>query len=175
MRAYKFLSRDGTALLTGFRWPAGEWVEAEGPLGYCDNGIHACRVKDLAHWLGQELWLIDLAGETLTAADSVLARRGRLLERIDAWSGGVAQEFADSCAQRAMSSAADAPSTAERAGDAVVSAANGSVAGAAYIGAVVAGEAGSGARAGPLYEDYFLSERTRQASWIRERLGLGDG
>jgi hypothetical protein len=175
MRAYKFLSRDGTALLTGFRWPAGEWVEAEGPLGYCHNGIHACRLGDLAHWLGPELWLMELAGETMVAADSLVARRGRLLERFESWSGGVAQEFADGCGRQAMSLAADAPSTAERAGDSVASAANGSVAGAAYIAAVVAGEAGSGARAGPLYEGYFLSERTRQALWIQERLGLGDG
>ena len=36
MRAYKFLRRDGTNLLTGFRWPVGEWVEADGPLAWCD-------------------------------------------------------------------------------------------------------------------------------------------
>jgi hypothetical protein len=41
MHAYKFLRYDGTTLLTGFRWPAQEWVEAEGPLGWCENGIHA--------------------------------------------------------------------------------------------------------------------------------------
>jgi hypothetical protein len=175
MRAFKFLSRDGTSLVTGFRWPAGDWVEVEGPLGYCDNGIHACRLDDLAHWLGPELWLMELAGETLAAADSLVARKGRLVERLESWSGGVAQEFADDCARQAMLLAADAPSTAERAGDAVVNAANGSVAGAAYIAAAVAGEAGSGARSGPLYEVSFLSERTRQASWIRDRLGLGYG
>jgi hypothetical protein len=175
MRAYKFLSRDGSALLTGFRWPAGEWVEVEGPLGYCDNGIHACRLGDLAHWLGPELWLMELAGETLPAADSLVARRGRLLERLESWSGGVAQEFADGCARQALALAVEAPSTAERAGDAVASATNGSVAGAAYIAAAVAGEAGSGVRAGPRYEDGFLSERTRQSLWIQERLALADG
>jgi hypothetical protein len=174
MRAYKFLSRDGTAFLTGFRWPTGEWVEAQGPLGYCDNGIHACRVSDLPHWLGQELWLMELAGDILAAADSLVSRRGRLLERIDAWSGGVAQEFADSCAQRAMSLAAEALSTAERAGDAAANAANGAVAASAYITATVAGEAGSSARSGPLYVDHFLLERTRQALWIQDRLALSE-
>jgi hypothetical protein len=162
-------------LLTGFQWQAGEWVEADGPLGYCENGIHACRLDDLPHWLGPELWLIELAGETLAAVDSLVARRGRLLERLEAWSGGVAQEFADSCARRAMALAAEAPSAAERAGDAVANAANGSVAAAAYIAAAVAGEAGSGARAGPLYEGHFLSERSRQTLWIQDRLALGDG
>ena len=86
----------------------------------------------------------------------------------------MAQEFADSCAERAMSLAAEAPPTAERAGDAVANAANGSVAGAAYIAAAVAGEAGSGARTGPRYEDHFLSERARQGLWIRDRLALSD-
>jgi hypothetical protein len=50
----------------------------------------SCRLGDLAHWLGPELWLMELAGETLAAADSLVARRGRLLERVDGWSGGVA-------------------------------------------------------------------------------------
>jgi hypothetical protein len=39
----------------------------------------------------------------------------------------------------------------------------------------VAGEAGSSARAGPRYEDHFLSERTRQSLWIGDRLVLDDG
>jgi hypothetical protein len=173
--AYKFLNRDGSSFFTGFRWPAGEWVEADGPLGYCANGIHACRLDDLPHWLGQELWLIELDGETLTAADSLVARRGRLLERVDAWSAGVAQDFADACGQRAMSLAVESPSAAERAGDSVANAANGAVAAAAYIAATVAGEAGSGARAGSLYQSHFLSERTRQASWIRDHLALSGG
>jgi hypothetical protein len=175
MQAYKFLNRDGTSFLSGFRWPVGAWVEADGPLGYCDNGIHACRLDDLPHWLGKELWLIELEGETLAAADSLVARRGRLLARVDAWSGGAAQEFADACGKRAMSLAVEAPSTAERAGDSVANAANGAVAAAAYIAATVAGEAGSGARAGSLYQSHFLSERTRQATWIGDRLSLSGG
>jgi len=80
VRAFKFLKGDRTSLLIGFRWPAGEWVNVDGPLGYCANGFHACRLDDLAHWLGPELWLIELAGETLTAADSLVARRACLLE-----------------------------------------------------------------------------------------------
>jgi hypothetical protein len=175
VRVYKFLKRDGTSLFTGFRWPTGEWVEADGPLGYCENGIHACRIDDLAHWLGQQLWLTELAGEILIGADSLVARRARLLEQVDAWSEGVSREFADSCAQRAISLAAGAPSTAERAGDAIANAANGLVAGSAYITAAVAGEAGSGARSGPDYMSHFLSERTRQARWIGDRLALSDG
>jgi hypothetical protein len=175
VRAYKFLKQDGTAPFTGFHWPAGEWVEVNGPLSWCMNGIHACRIADLPHWIGQELWLMELAGEILAADDSLVAQRARLVEHIEAWSDGVAQEFGDSCARRAISLAAEAPSTAERARDAVTAAANGLVAGSAYIAAAVAGEVAWGARTGPRYERGFLSERSRQAGWIKDRLTLAQG
>jgi hypothetical protein len=175
MRAYKFLRRDGTNLLTRFRWPIGEWVEADGPLAWCTNGIHACRVIDLPHWLGQELWLMELDGEILTAPDAIVGRRARLVERIGAWSGGVAQEFADSCARRATALAASAPTVTERASDAAADAAIGWVSGAAYVTAVVAGEVASGRRQGSLYQHHFLAERARQAWWLRDRLVLRDG
>jgi hypothetical protein len=174
MQAYKFLKRDGTSLFTGFRWPVWEWVEATGQLGWCENGIHACRLEDLPHWLGQELWVTELAGETVDAPDCVVARRARLLERIDAWSAGVDQEFADNCAQQANALAAQTPSVAARAADAVADAASGWVGGAAYVAAAVAAEAASGAQAGALYQRHFLAERARQSSWIRDRLALSE-
>jgi hypothetical protein len=149
-------------------------VEAEGPLGWCQNGIHACRIDDLPHWLGPELWLIELAGETEPAADSVVARRARLLRRVDAWSGGVAREFADSCARRATALATRAPSAAGRAADAVADAASGWVAGAAYVAAAVAAEVACGNRAGAVYQRHFLAERSHQAQWLREHLALSD-
>ena len=150
-------------------------MEAEGPLAWCENGIHACRLDDLPHWLGPELWVIELAGETVAAADSVVARRARLLDRIDAWSGGVAREFADSCAQWATALATRAPSAVGRAADAVADAASGWVAGAAYVTAAVAAEVACGARSGSLYQRHFLAERSRQAQWLRDRLALSEG
>ena len=175
MWAYKFLRQDGTNLLTGFRWPVGEWVEVDGPLAWCANGIHACRVEDLPHWLGQELWLMELNGETIATPDAIVGRRARLVERIGAWSGGVAQELADSCARRATALATRAPSAAGRASDAAADAAIGWVSGAAYVTAAVAGEVASSKRAGPLYQHHFLAERTRQAWWLHDRLGLRVG
>jgi hypothetical protein len=175
VRAYKFLQRDGTTLLTGFKWPVGEWVEVDGVLAWCGNGIHACRIKDLPHWLGRELWAIELEGEVLAAPDAVVARRGRLVERIDAWSGSVAQEFGDHCARRATDLASGNPSVAGRASDARADTANGWISAAAYVAAAVAGEVGSGLRAGPLYQHHFLAERTRQSWWLEHRLKLRDG
>jgi hypothetical protein len=174
VRAYKFLRYDGTTLFTRFRWPVGEWVEAEGALVWCDNGIHACLVRHLPHWLGQELWVVELAGEIVTAHDAVVARRARLVERISAWSGGVAQEFGDHCAGRARELAQTTSGAARRASDAEADAAVGWVSAAAYIAAAVAGESDSGSRSGSAYQEGFLRERARQATWLRDRLALSD-
>jgi hypothetical protein len=118
---------------------------------------------------------MELAGETVAAPDSVVARRARLLECVDAWSAGVNQEFADNCAQHANALAVETPSVGGRAADAAADAASGWVGGAAYVAAAVAAEAASGARAGALYQHHFLAERTRQASWLRDRLALSEG
>ncbi len=175
MLAYKFLRRDGTTLLRRFRWPVGEWVDVDGPLAWCGNGIHACRIEDLPHWLGQELWLMELEGETLAAPDAVVARRGRLVERIGSWSEGGAKEFAQNCARRANALVRGTPSAAALAGDAATNAAVGAFAVAAYVAAALAGEVGSGRRSGALFQHYFLAERTRQAWWLQDYLGLSDG
>jgi hypothetical protein len=174
VRAYKFLRQDRTTLFTGFQWRVGEWVEADVPLTWCANGVHACRVDDLPHWLGQELWLMELDGTTLTAPDAIVAERGRLVENIDAWSHGVGKEFGEQCARRAAELSNGAPATAGRASDAAADAAVGWVSAAAYIAAAIAGEVASGSRAGSLYQEHFLEERARQASWLRDRLALTD-
>ncbi len=172
MRAYKFLTADRRSPITGFCWPNSGWVEATGPLEPCRNGIHACRIEDLPHWIGPELWAIALDGEVGPAPTGVLARRGRLLERLEEWADGVAQEFADDCARRAQRLGGETAIVAERASDAVANALRGSAAAASYVAAVVAGQAYSGRLEGQLYEQHFLAERARQAAWLRERLPL---
>jgi len=174
VRAYKFLSGGRRAPITGFRWPESGWVEANGPLEHCRCGVHACRVEHLPHWIGPELWELELDGEVIEAADAVIASRGRLVRRVDEWSAGAAKDFAETCARRVNALASGAPSAAERAADAAVSAAQGWVSAAAYIAAVVAGEAGSESRRGAAYQHHFLAERARQARWLHDRLGLTD-
>lgn len=172
MRAYKFLTADRRSPITGFRWPEAEWVEATGPLEPCRNGIHACETDDLPHWIGPELWAIEIQGEVQPAPNGVLARRGRLLERVREWADGVAHEFADDCARRAQTLASGTQMVAERASDAAAEAASGWVSASAYIAAAVNGQVCSGSPDGPLYEQHFLAERARQAAWLRERLRL---
>lgn len=120
MIAYKFLKKGAVGLFTGHRWPTpeagepGEWVEARAALAMCESGIHACTPADLASWIDDELWVIDLAGEIEVTDDVVVATRGRLLERLDGWSAETAREFATDCVLRARDLAATALDDAGR-------------------------------------------------------------
>lgn len=107
MIAYKFLRAGRRALITRLEWPApsdaaAAWLEASPePLAPCRNGIHACRVEDLAYWLAEELWEIELSGDTIAGSDSIVARRGRLLRPIASWQNGASLAFARACIARA--------------------------------------------------------------------------
>ena len=91
----KFLGRGRVALYTGYEWPLDEWVDADGPLDLCANGPHACRDVNLAGWIDDELWLIELDGDQETHADVVVAQRARLVRRVDAWDEQAMREFTE--------------------------------------------------------------------------------
>jgi hypothetical protein len=163
--AYKFLRQDGTGVFTRFRWPLpdagpGAWVEA-GP-DPCRSGIHACRISDLPLWLGRTLYAIELDGEILHEPSKLVASRGRLLRRIDAWDDDVRDEYTRMCADRAHELAGGA-SLADW--DAVVEPSVPE--GPALLGFVAAriAEKVSGPAA-------YQAERARQADWLAERLRL---
>ena len=102
MHAYKVL-RDGRSEFTGWRWPLpdadepGAWVHATGPIGLCVNGIHASTPEQLPHWLGTELWEIELGGDILEDEAALVASQGRLLRRVDAWDEPMRGRFAEMC------------------------------------------------------------------------------
>lgn len=172
MQAYKFLLAERRSAITGFRWPLSGWVEASGPLSPCRNGIHACRIRDLPHWIGPHLWAIEIVGEVQEAPNGVLARRGRLVAEVSEWADGGAREFAEDCARRAQELAGDTWPVGPRAADAVADARTGWYSASAYIAAAVAGQVLGGTTEGPLYEQHFLAERDWQAAWLQEHLGL---
>src|SRR3954464_1733529 len=64
--AFKWLARGAIAPFTGFRWPTdGPWVSI--PSGVPEGaGVHACRISQLAYWIGEELWRIELDGPIVT-------------------------------------------------------------------------------------------------------------
>jgi hypothetical protein len=178
MRAYKVLNR-GRSEFTGFRWPLpeaqqpGAWVSADGELLLCHNGIHASTVAQLPHWLGVELWEIELAGEIRHEEAALLASRGRLTARIDAWDDAMRQTFATWCLERARQIAETYP-----AGEGLVAKVEhtiwwGGAAPAGYFTAMLAGEAVAGCHHGDVYDTHFLAERGRQAEWLARELSLG--
>ena len=165
MIAYKFLRPDGTSVFTRFTWPLpdngpGPWVDAR--VDPCRSGIHACRRADLPLWLGRSLYEIELEGEVREEATKVVAPRGRLLRRIDAWDESTRDEYTRMCADRAHELAR----AADLAGwDAVVEPSVPE--GPALLGFVAAriAEKISGA-------DAYHAERRHQADWLADRLGL---
>lgn len=168
MIGYKFLRPDGTSVFTRFRWPLpqggdpGSWVATR--VDPCRSGIHACRAPDLPLWLGEVLYEIELAGEIVAQPSKLVAARGRLLRRIDAWDERLRAAYTRMCADRAHEIALGVSPPLEK-WDAVVE--RSVPEGPALLGFVAAriGQERWGRRA-------YRAERDRQAAWLAERLGL---
>jgi hypothetical protein len=166
--AYKYLRPDGTSPFTGFRWKLpdggrGPWVEA--PVDPCHGGIHACCASDLPFWVGRSLYEIELDGEVVRQPSKLVASRGRLLRRIEAWDDEARHDYTRMCADRSHQLASSVSPPLE-AWDAMVEPSVRE--GPALLGFVAAriAEEISGPEA-------YHTERSRQADWLVERLGLG--
>ena len=167
MIAYKFLREDGTSVFTSHRWapPAGgpgPWVEA--PVDPCRSGVHACRPAELPLWIGRTLYEIELGGEIAEEPSKLVASRGRLLRRVDAWDGAMRDAYTRDCADRGHALARGVPALADwdaqverlvRFGPALLG----------FMAARIAQER-DGAEG-------YRAERARQAAWLTERLRLG--
>ena len=177
MVTYKFLAKGGLGPLSGFAWPVpqdglgglpGAWVEVTGPLAPCVRGVHVCRSVDLAHWIHDELWEIEADGEPLDGLDCLVVPRARLVHRVDAWSNGGGQRFAEACIEHAEAGAPAPLAEALRAllDDARLMAANGYLALASFTAAVaVARSDADGSREGG-----YRRERAWQSAWIADEL-----
>jgi hypothetical protein len=109
MIAYKFLRAGRVGPFSELRWPAaGAWVSVGDDLAPCWRGIHACRTHDLPWWLNEELWEIELDAPVRFDEHKVVAPAGRLVSRVNAWTPGCAQAYAEACAWRAGDRAAQA-------------------------------------------------------------------
>ncbi|MGH2800424.1 MAG: hypothetical protein ACRDM0_22720, partial [Thermoleophilaceae bacterium] len=104
MIAYKFLRPGGTGVFTGFAWPLpgdgpGDWVDARPEP--CRSGIHACSAAQLPLWVGPVMYEVELDGELSDLGMKLVASRGRLTRRIDAWGGEARDAYTRMCADRA--------------------------------------------------------------------------
>jgi hypothetical protein len=105
--AYKFLLAERSGPFSGATWPEKGEIEASpGKLEPCRNGVHACRVDDLPYWLDDELWEVELLGEVKKERLKLVARRGRLVRRIESWDGEMRRTFAEWCLRRVAAHAA---------------------------------------------------------------------
>jgi hypothetical protein len=107
-RAFKFTGPGAVSPFARSVWSEA-WSTAEGELELCRNGVHACRADALVEWLEEELWLVELDGVEVEREGVVVARRGRVLERVDEWNMDTAAELADDCLARAEELAAETP------------------------------------------------------------------
>lgn len=177
MHAYKVL-RDGRSEFTGWQWSLpdgdqpGAWVHAEGAIAVCINGIHASTPEQLPHWLGAELWEIELGGDILEHEAALVASQGRLLRRVDGWDEPTRGRFAEMCLERARELADGYPAGAGLVTKVEHTLSWAGAAPAGYFTAMLAGERASGEHAGPDYDVAFLRERSRQARWLRDQLKL---
>jgi hypothetical protein len=182
--AYKFLSADRISPFAGVRWPepGTGWVLARAEVGACRRAVHACRATDLAYWLGERLWRVELTGGITEAPSKIVAGRGRLLDPVDGWPG-CSEAFIQDCAARLkqlLSQAEDqhlgraagflTAYEKELLGDS-------DPASVSYTTAHAAGIVGwteEEARAAKASDEVsaFDSERHRQSRWLADRLGL---
>jgi hypothetical protein len=115
--------------------------------------------------VNDELWAIELDGEIVESERKVVAARGRLVRRADAWDESAAQRLAGSCAMRARALADAQPDDemlAMIAGDCERRASQGRAYAATFIAAFAAERAG-----GP---DGRAAERAAQAAWFADLL-----
>jgi diadenosine tetraphosphatase ApaH/serine/threonine PP2A family protein phosphatase len=165
MRAYKFLTAEGLGVFSRFAWPLPDggpaaWVESE--VEPCRAGIHACRHGDLPYWLTPALYEIELEGRFHEQAIKVVASRGRLIRRIDAWDPGAQEAYGQMCIARAHELVAAAPELVE--GWAPTYDMAPETARVGFIAARIAEELRG--------VDAYLEERRRQSEWLVEQLAL---
>ena len=166
MNAYKFLRVGGVGIFSGFGWPLpngspGAWIDAE--IDPCRSGVHAARVADLPYWLGPELYEVELGGRVTELDHKVVAERGRLVRRIEAWNDDTRDAYSLMCVGRAQELAAASPPRLEPWAP-VPEAIGAGPALMGYIASRIAEEIGG--------TEALDAERTHQAGWLAERLGL---
>lgn len=117
MIAWKFLAPGAIGPFSRVAWPTptggipGLWLEAQ--VHPCASGLHACEAPDLPFWLHAELWEVELEGPVVRAGRKVVAPRGRLIRRIDAWDRRAMHDFCEDCETRVEEYAVQSDEAAE--------------------------------------------------------------
>jgi len=103
MKLYKVTDANGYSMHGGTgKWTPGKWRSVRGDLVPCEHGLHLCRPQDLIHWLGPVIWEAEVDGEVIEQGDKVVARRARVVRRVDTWNERTARLFAAWCAEQVL-------------------------------------------------------------------------
>jgi hypothetical protein len=175
MMARKFLAGGARGPFSGVAWPRptqatpGAWIVVDAELAQCVRGVHVCRNADLAYWIHDELWDVEVDGAAIEGVDCLVVARARLLRRIEAWTEG-RRQFAQASIEHAAASVGAAGNDAVREllDDAQVVAKCGYPALAAYSAAVAVARG-----SGDDVVQRFREERAWQSVWIAEYVGRG--
>jgi hypothetical protein len=181
MIAYKFLAETGLGRFSEARWPLpeggapGAWLSAAGPVRPCQQGIHATRVENLPYWLDHQLFQIELEGTLLETESALVAERGRLIRRVDAWNDSAFAALCSFCLQRTAEMFARvterAPAELARArffvDEVQMFVQMGARATAVYVAAV-----GAHVASALEPEAAYRAERAKQAEFLAAHLGL---
>jgi hypothetical protein len=111
---FKLLNEDGSPAHGGSgRWPLpaklpdgsyspGEWLEVEGDIVPCYNGLHLCRFKNVLDWSAPCMYVAEFApgAEVIDEGDKLVGRKARLLYPVEAWNERVLRIFATRCVRR---------------------------------------------------------------------------
>lgn len=107
MKLFKVLDGLNSCHGGNHTWTLNEWVEVQGELIPCKNGIHLCREEDLVCWLHSDIYEAENDGEIIECANKVVARKARITRRIDQWNDRSARLFACWCAEQIIHLAGD--------------------------------------------------------------------
>ena len=104
----KFLRSDMSSPTGTGKWTVGRWRSVHGEIVPCRNGLHATTAANLIPFFSDTLWRVEIGGEYVwhgeagTPDHKLVARRMRLVERIEAWNEQSMRLFAADCAERVL-------------------------------------------------------------------------
>jgi hypothetical protein len=103
----KFLTNERRSPTGTGAWRPNRWRSVGGDLIPCRVGLHATTAGNLLPFVHAQLWRVEIGDEYLWHTDSsmgrkLVARRMRIVERVEAWNDRTARLFAADCAERVL-------------------------------------------------------------------------
>src|SRR5262245_49143620 len=101
---------DAVGTTSGFAWPKpegslpGAWVTP--PADGTATGVVVQRVRDLPHWVEDELWEVELRGGVRELSARLLVDEARLVRKVSEWNDVAGTRFALACIARLQTRAA---------------------------------------------------------------------